>query len=140
VLGLIVADYVRRTAALLEKTDVMCPGPPDAARYAERGFSIPLLVVETLAKRLAVPSFEDLLRVTQTGVELRRLAAWERAQAVKGLYVVNDRYDISGLRITIVDDIVTYGDTSKEIARVLKDAGAASVYALALGHTERSFG
>ena len=43
--------------------------------------------------------------------------------------------DCAGKRVLLLDDIVTTGETLRECARVLRDAGAAEVLALTLGRT-----
>ena len=40
-----------------------------------------------------------------------------------------------GRRVLLIDDIVTTGETLRECARVLRDAGAAEILALTLGRT-----
>ena len=43
--------------------------------------------------------------------------------------------DCAGKRVLLLDDIVTTGETLRECARVLRDAGAAEILALTLGRT-----
>jgi predicted amidophosphoribosyltransferase len=43
--------------------------------------------------------------------------------------------DVAGLSIAIVDDVLTTGATVQELARVLKQAGAARVVALTIART-----
>ena len=45
--------------------------------------------------------------------------------------------DLSGLRVTIVDDVMTTGATLEELARTLKRAGAREVTAWVLARTPR---
>ena len=49
----------------------------------------------------------------------------ERARNIKGAFVCNA--SLAGLRIAVVDDVMTTGATLDEMARTLKDAGAAHV-------------
>jgi predicted amidophosphoribosyltransferase len=46
---------------------------------------------------------------------------------------------LDGLRVLLVDDVVTTGATASACARVLKRAGAAHVTVLALARTDRRF-
>jgi predicted amidophosphoribosyltransferase len=45
---------------------------------------------------------------------------------------------VAGLRLLLVDDVVTSGGTLAECRRALMDAGAAAVHAVAAARAERS--
>ena len=65
-----------------------------------------------------------LVRTRATG-EQSRMTHDERARNVKGAFACDRR--LTGQRIVVVDDVMTTGATLKELAKVLKNAGAASV-------------
>lgn len=48
---------------------------------------------------------------------------------------VNPEYDIKGKRILVLDDVTTSGNSLLASARILKEAGAESVAAIAIGKT-----
>jgi len=64
----------------------------------------------------------------------------ERAANVRGVFAVEPlrRAELSGLRVAVIDDVMTTGATFNEIARVLKHAGASRVEAWALARTPRA--
>ena len=47
-------------------------------------------------------------------------------------FAASNRYDISGARILLVDDVITTGATCDSAARALLNAGAATVYAVSV--------
>ncbi len=61
----------------------------------------------------------------------------ERAANVRGAFAVEPlrRHELKGLRVAVIDDVMTSGATLFEIARVLQQTGAASVQAWVLART-----
>ncbi len=85
-----------------------------------------------IGERLQRPP-ESLLRVTRRVRKQSMLEDADRPENVRGAFAVKKSYAVGaspGLRdqhILLVDDVLTTGSTSSEIARVLKNAGAAQV-------------
>jgi predicted amidophosphoribosyltransferase len=46
-----------------------------------------------------------------------------------GAFRLRRKIDVQGLRVLLIDDVLTTGATLSECARVLKKAGATSIYA-----------
>lgn len=69
------------------------------------------------------------------GKEQKKLSARERVENVKGAFGVKG--DVTGLRIILVDDVVTTGASVAEATRLLLAAGAAEVLVLAISHTPK---
>ncbi len=119
----------------LRAADVVLPLPLAPRRLAERGFNQALL----LARRLA-PQKTDallLLRLRETGsqVALERQA---RERNVEGAFGVEPlrAAQLRGLRVLLVDDVMTSGASLHAAARALRQAGAARVAAVVLARTE----
>ena len=60
-----------------------------------------------------------------------------RAAAISGS--ISSKYDWSGQRILLLDDVVTSGSTTRECTKVLREDGAAEVRVLAFGFSQDSF-
>jgi predicted amidophosphoribosyltransferase len=54
----------------------------------------------------------------------------ERMENLRGAFRLRRNADVRKLRVLLIDDIRTTGSTLSECARVLKQAGARSVYAI----------
>lgn len=64
--------------------------------------------------------------------------ASERRANVLGVYRLKESVDLAGLRVLLVDDVVTSGATLSECARLLRSAGAAEVLCATLAQARRS--
>jgi len=83
-----------------------------------------------LAERVALAPWADLVDMVAPVPRQTRLPADRRAENVRGAFAVRGGASaVQGLRLLLVDDVLTSGATVGECARVLKRAGAASVFA-----------
>ena len=109
--------------------DIITWAPLSRARKRRRGYDQAGLVAWETAKRLDVRC-EKLLSKTRNNTAQSTISdAKARAANVRGVYTAVDPERVRGRRILIVDDILTTGATLTECAGVLKNAGAAAVYA-----------
>lgn len=113
--------------------DVLVPVPDATERLRARGFSPVEDIATALGQRLSLPVRSDwALRVDDTGSQTLRSRA-ERALAIQGAFRVSDH--LYGQRVAIVDDVLTTGATSRELARECLDAGVASLELWTLART-----
>ena len=99
-------------------------------RERERGFNQAALLGKNLASRIGIPFRGGLLRRQKSTASQTRLTAAQRAHNVRGVFSVPWPRRVQGARVLLVDDVMTTGATVNECARVLKNAGAASVMVL----------
>jgi ComF family protein len=118
------AVMARHIAPLLdrERPDYVFPVPLHRSRLRDRGFNQAELLFDLLELELPPGRLE---RIRKTRAQYG-LSARERGQNIVGAL----RYEgdpLTGLRVAILDDVVTSGATANECATVLRDAGASSV-------------
>jgi ComF family protein len=122
-------------ALLGELLDAAVPAVPDIdciaciplfrKRLAERGFNQALEIARPLAKARGLALRSDLaVRVRHTGAQAD-LPFTARRKNVRGAFACLE--DLSGLRIAVVDDVMTTGATLDEFAKTLKKRGAVRV-------------
>jgi predicted amidophosphoribosyltransferase len=99
--------------------------PLSAARLRERGFNQAQELARYVGRTLGVRVLERACRKIADTVPQAALPWGERARNVRRAFVCDA--DLSGLRIAIVDDVITTGATLNELARNLKHAGAVHV-------------
>ena len=104
--------------------DAMVPVPLYAASLRERGVNQSRLLCEGMQPTLHLPII-DALKKTRPNRRQSGLDAKRRADNVRGVFAVVGY--VRGLRVLLVDDVRTTGSTARECARVLIEAGAASV-------------
>jgi ComF family protein len=110
--------------------DVIIPMPLAKKRLATRGFNQSALLARGIGRRLHIKvESHGLLRVRETPPQagLNRAA---RLENMKGAF--DCAQNLAGLRIALVDDVMTTGATMSDAARALKKQGAATVDAWAI--------
>ncbi len=103
--------------------------PLSARKQRERTYNQAQILARGLARRMRMPYASGLIRQKDT-VSQTRLNMLARRRNVRDAFTVRIPEWIRGRRILLVDDVMTTGATLAECARVLKNAGAADVYAL----------
>ena len=108
--------------------DVIVPVPLHPARQRERGFNQASLLAESLSAEISLPSRPVLERVRYTTTQTA-LDRSERMENLRNAFRLRKNANVRGLRVLLIDDVLTTGSTLSECARVLKRAGAISVHA-----------
>jgi len=119
---------------LLAQSDRLLPIPLSEARLRERGFNQSLLLARALCH--GKTDARLLLRVADARVQ-HALARRERLHNLQQAFALEPRRaaQVQGQHLLLIDDVMTTGATLHAAARVLLDAGAASVSALVLART-----
>ena len=115
--------------------DGLVPVPLADRRLAQRGFNQSLEMARAMSASLPrpLPVLPDRLRRVRETPSQASLGLAERRANLRGCFACDARLD--GLRIGLVDDVMTSGSTLAEAARVLRAAGAASVVAIVVART-----
>ena len=108
--------------------DVMVPVPLHPARQRERGFNQASLLAELLGAQTSIPCKPLLKRIRYTTTQTA-LDRSERMENLHNAFRLRKNRDVRGLRVLLIDDVLTTGSTLSECARVLKRGGATSVHA-----------
>jgi ComF family protein len=123
VLAELLAD--RLTAHGADRPELMVPMPLHPARLRERGFNQALELARPLGRRLGIPVAPDLVRRVRASQPQSSLAKARRRANVRGAFSL--RGPVNGLHLVVLDDVLTTGASSDELARTLKRAGATRV-------------
>ena len=133
ILGDLLADFLQNQ---LETTpDVLIPVPLHRKRIIERGFNQSNELARRIQSRLGIPINNQLVKrrihtESQTGLNPKK-----RKANIAGAFQILTKSIPS--RILIIDDVLTTGMTSNELAKCLKKQGAISVDIAAVARAER---
>ena len=105
--------------------DTILPVPLHKKRLIKRGFNQSLEIVKPLAKSQNIPIlFNTITRSKDTPAQ-SNLSRQERKRNVSGCFTLLEKSLPS--HIVIVDDVVTTGATTNELAKLLKQSGVEKV-------------
>lgn len=117
----------------LPPADALVPLPLHRARWLDRGYNQSEEIALGLAAETGLAVRPDLLRRAHATTSQTRQDRSGRARNVAHAFAATP--EASGLRLLLVDDIVTTGATARAAALALRDAGAAWVGLVAVGWT-----
>lgn len=118
----------------LPQFDFLTFVPLHPKREKFRGFNQSALLTQILGKKLNIPTREKILkriRFTKPQVELKGKV---RRTNLHGAFACSKESNAAGKTIGLIDDVATTGSTLFECAKLLKRAGAKSVWGIVLAH------
>lgn len=110
---------------IVPDVDAIVPMPLAPGRLAERGFNQALEIARIAAAATGLALLPRACRKVNETPPQAALPWKERASNVRRAFVCEE--DLEGMRIAVVDDVLTTGATLNELARVMKSAGAAEI-------------
>lgn len=110
--------------------------PSGTGLQQKRGYNVPERMAQPLARAVGVPVVTDALTRARSTRRQEGLSLDERLANVAGAFRVARPEAVEGKRILLVDDVLTTGATASACAQALLDAGAQSVFAVALATVE----
>jgi len=117
------------------QVDGIVPVPLHWRRRIERGYNQSLLLARVVARHLGVKLLRRSLKRTRYTSQQARLTRPKRRENVRGAFTVKNEERLKGLRLLLVDDVMTSGATASECAKVLKKAGVRGVNVFTLART-----
>jgi len=119
--------------------DVIVPMPLHWRKRWQRGFNQSELLARDLGRRTNIRVKNALRRVRFT-VAQAGLTNAKRRLNVSGAFRPRKKGALAGLRVLLIDDVMTTGATAASCARALKMAGAREVTLLTLARADRRMG
>ena len=118
------------------RVDALLPVPLAAGRLRERGFNQARELARIAGRKLGVRVLAHACRKVADTPPQAALPWKERGRNVRATFVCDA--DLTGMRVAIVDDVMTSGATLNELARNVKRAGAVHVSAWVIARTPRA--
>ncbi len=132
------ADLLMVALPREERLDAIVPMPLHWRRFWQRGFNQSSLLAGEVSRRSGLPVVRAVRRVRATAPQAGLTNAKRRAN-VAGAFAPVRHSAVRGLRLLLVDDVMTTGATASACARALKTAGASRVIFLALARADRRY-
>lgn len=111
--------------------DLVVPVPLHASRMRTRGFNQALEIARPLARQLQAPLDAMLLQRIRKTPQQQGLSAIERRKNLREAFALSSR--ATALKILLVDDVMTTGETVRECSRILQQGGASEVQVAVIG-------
>jgi ComF family protein len=119
-LGRVLAECCRERPA-----DGIVPVPLHARRLAERGFNQARELARPVSRALGVTVLDGFCRRVIETPPQAGLSARQRIRNLQGAFVASG--SAAGMRLAVIDDVLTTGSTVAALSHALLSAGAASV-------------
>lgn len=120
---------VQAICKMSDDVDALLPVPLHWRRHAVRGFNQASELANVVSRKTGLPVVRNVTRKRATPYQ-SGLAAAHRQRNLHAAFVV--RSVLQGRHILIVDDVITTGETCRQLALTLLDAGAKRVSVLAI--------
>ncbi|MDO8500183.1 MAG: phosphoribosyltransferase family protein [bacterium] len=109
---------------------VFIPIPLYKSRERKRGFNQSGLIAEFLGKHFNIAvETKAVCRIKNTLPQIEMKTDYDRQKNIAGVFKVETPDAVKGKIVILIDDVLTSGATLEEAARVLKSAGAKSIWA-----------
>ncbi len=119
-----------------ENYEYLIPVPLHRERFRERTYNQAEILARYASKVSGKPVITDLVIRTRHTKSQTKLSPTQRRENVRGAFAVTRPEEVRGKSFIIVDDVVTTGATTGEIARTLIKHGARRVCAVCIAHPQ----
>jgi len=113
-------------------SNVLMPVPLFPQREAQRGYNQATLLAKALGRILRLPVASQVLTRVRNTPSQTKLDKAARKHNVAGAFALRESLDLTGWRVTLIDDVATTGATLDACAAVLLASGATEVHAFTL--------
>jgi ComF family protein len=107
--------------------DMIIPIPLHRLKKAERGYNQAYWIAKGISERLNIPVAKRVAKRVKYTESQTTFSKGERQQNISGAFRVAASGKINGKKIILVDDVVTTGATTRELAKLLSTQGASAI-------------
>ena len=118
-----------------EPFDIITCVPMTKAARKERGYNQTELLANSISQTLGI-SFSDCLLIKKKETPKQSTLSYsERWQNVSRAFALAKGISLQGMRVLLIDDVLTTGATADALSRLLKSAGANYVFVATIATT-----
>ncbi len=127
-------EFGAQLARLMEKRrlgpyDMIVPVPLHPSRLRKRGYNQAELIARVLSDKCGIPVRTDVLRRVRKTRQQARLSHARRSENTANAFRAEK---VDGMRVLLVDDVITTGSTVAACTRALRAMGATDVQAMSV--------
>ena len=133
----LMSDNLLSNNVLAQDIDLIIPMPMHPKRLQERGFNQALEIAKLISKGLDIPLDYQSCTRNKLSPPQASLPLKERVKNIRGVFSINDAHakNLKGLKVALIDDVMTTGASLNELAKTVKKAGATHVECWVLART-----
>ena len=109
------------------------PVPLNRFKFRERGYNQSEYIAQGIMSVFRQATILNVVQRVKNTTTQTHLNARERQHNVSHAFVVTSPARVQGRSLLIADDIITTGSTIQEVAKILKNSGAAKIVAVSAG-------
>ncbi len=118
------------------KVDIIIPVPLHKKRLKQRGYNQSELIADEVSVLTGIEVRTDLIIKEKHTVPQTKLSREDRKENLKDAFKYISNEKIAGKNILILDDVVTTGATTNEIAKLLRRHRPSKIYVISAGKTQ----
>lgn len=131
-LSSLMVDFLKNNPEILDGIDMISFVPLQNNRLRERGFNQSRILAFHISKGSGIP-LSDTLKKTRRTENQNELSRSRRLLNLNGAFEIKKNTgSLAGLKILLVDDVMTTGATLNECAKTLSEAGAREIICFTL--------
>lgn len=122
----------KKIYSFFKNYDIIISVPISKKRNRQRGYNQSYLIANEIAKKFNLKCENKCIVKQKDTTEQSKLDKEQRKINVQGAYIIINREKLINKNVLLLDDIYTTGNTAKECAKTLKQAGAKNVGVLTI--------
>lgn len=134
-LGSLINDYLAEEIYNWN-ADFIIPVPLHRLKKAQRGFNQSQFISKEISRLFSIKMRPGLIKRNRFTESQTSMNSIERRENMKGAFILSSKKNIEGKKFIILDDVITTGATIESCGKVLKENGAAEIFALSAALTD----
>lgn len=123
---------VKNNEEKMWRDSILIPVPMEKKKLKFRGYNQAEELAKELSDIIKISVISGVLVKTKLTLSQMQLSKEKREENLIGAFAIKNPIAISGKKVFLVDDVYTTGSTMEECARILRKAGAKSVWGIAI--------
>jgi len=120
------------TKNMFSDIEIFIPVPLHFTREKQRGYNQSMVIARAMAEVYGKRVIGDnLVRTSATDTQTKK-SRFDRSDNVKSVFDCKHPEKLRGMRVMLVDDVVTTGSTLEACAKILLNAGVSKLYIVAI--------